>query len=426
MRAAAGVHREEDAGVPLGTVVALAALASSCEVERLELEGFSAVKPVVVDELLPRALPACLTAAEEQELSRRLWALGLFDDVAVERRDRVIHVRVREKWTLIPIPEVGTAKTLRDSYASLTLTESNVAGRAIECGAWVAYYQLAWTGEGWCGEHQNHARAISFEGSLGYSGSGFEFDGTPWSWERRRTGGQVGLRLPFWYGTQWRFALTLEGQREQLFGDFAPSLAGDGVQLGFGARAIWDRLAWNDLAPRGSRFVISGHPGVYLRSGVDKPRHSVTSQWLSSLAFSNRAAILANVVVEGASPGDPNHSFLLGSVPSWRMFAIGGVRGLADNRFRNAFHAFGNLEGRYAVDLGKRWFLQGVAFVDGGTFAPMNAVGDVEPPLGALSVGGGVRVVPTFLAWLVPRVDAGRALAPTPGWFVLTGLSQYF
>ncbi len=404
----------------------LAATVATCDVDRLALEGFSAVKPVVVDELLPRPLPGCLTRKEEAELTRRLWALGLFDDVAVERRERVLHVRVREKWTLIPIPEVGTAKTFRDSYASLTLTESNVAGRAVECGAWVAYYQRAWTGEGWCGQHQNNARSVTFEGSATYSGSGFSYDDQPWSWERRRSGGQLGMRLPFWYGTQWRFALSLEGYHERLLGDFAPSLAREGVQLGIGARAIWDRYEWNDLAPKGHRFFISGHPAVYLRPGVDRPRHAVSSQWLTSFAFGDRAALLANVVVEAASPGDPNHSYLLGSVPSWRMFPIGGIRGLADNRYRNALHAFANVEARYALELGKRWFLQGVAFVDGGTFAPMNAVGDVERPLGALSVGGGVRLVPTALVWLVPRIDAGRALAPASGWFVLTGLSQYF
>lgn len=403
--------------------VAVLAMIAGCA---LELEGFSAVKPVVVDELLPRPMPACLSEEEQGEFERRLWALGLFDDVAVERRGDVFHVRVREKWTLIPIPEVGTAKTLRDSYASLTLTESNVAGRAIECGAWVAYYQLAWTGEGWCGEHQNHARAVSFEGSAGYAGSGFEYEGTAWSWERRRTEAQLGVRLPFWYGTQWKMAFTIEGYHERLYGDAPPSLAERGVHLGFGARLVWDRFEWNDLAPNGHRFVISGHPGVYFRSGVDQPRHTVSSQWLTSVALGNRAALLLNAVVEATSPGDPNHSFLLGSVPSWRMFGIGGIRGLADNVHHDAFHAFGNVEARWALPLAKRWFLQGVAFVDGGTFAPMNAVGDVQRPDAALSVGGGVRLVPTFLAWLVPRIDAGRALAPVPSWFVLTGLSQYF
>lgn len=403
-----------------------AAVVTTCDVDRLELEGFSRVKAVVVDELLPRALPACLTDAELKELERRLWALGLFDDVAVERRGRVVRARVREKWTLIPIPEVGTAKRWKDSYASLTVTESNLGGRAVECGAWVAYYQRAWTGEGWCGQHQGHARSVSFEGFGGYSGSGFSYEDAPWSWERRRAGGQVGMRLPFWYGSQWRLALSFDGHHERLYGDFTPGLAREGVQLGVGARVIWDRLSWNDLAPSGHRFYLAGGPGVFLRSGADRPRHSVSSQWLSSFAFGNRAAVLLNVVVEGASPGDPNHSFLLGSVPSWRMYAIGGVRGLADNVHRNAFHAYGNLEGRYAVQVGKRWYFQGVGFVDGGTFARMNPMGDVEPPLGALSVGGGVRLVPTFLAWLVPRVDAGVALAPVSGWFVLTGLSQYF
>lgn len=400
------------------------AIVAPCTVDSLELEGFSAVKAVVVDELLPRRLPTCLSEDEQKEFERRLWGLGLFDDVSVTRVGRSLHVRVREKWTLIPIPEVGTAKRLKDSYFSLTLSEANVAGRAVECDVWGAYYQLAWTGEMWCGEHSYHARQPSFEGSAGYSGSGFEFD--TYGWERRRTEAQFGVRLPFAYGSQWRLSLTLEGYHERLLGDFSPRLAGSGVFFGFGARLTWDRFEWNDLAPAGHRFVVSGHPGVYFRSGNDRPRHTVSSQWLSAFAFGERAVVLLNAVVEGTSAGDPNHSYLLGSVPSWRAFGIGGIRGLADNVHHDALHAYGNLEARGALQLGKRWFLQGVAFVDGGVFRDMDAEGSVQRAQGALGVGGGVRLVPTFLAWLVPRVDAGRALAPTPGWFVLTGLSQYF
>jgi hypothetical protein len=414
------------AAPPVWTALVLAQALSGCTVDRLGLEGFSRVEPVVVDELMPRALPGCITEAEQTELERRLWALGIFDDVSVTRRDRVLHVRVREKWTLIPTAEVGTAKTAADSYASVVVTESNVAGRAVECGAWVAYYQRAWTGEAWCAQHQGFARAPSFEGTLTSNGSGFSFEDAPYTWERRRTGGQVGVRLPFWYGTQWRFAWTLEGHQERLDGDLAPRLASEGLHLGFGMRAIWDRLSWNDLVPRGTRVFLSVHPGLFFRPGVDRPRHAFTSQSLTGFQLGARTALLVNLVAEGASPGDPNHSFLLGSVPSWRMFPIGGIRGLADNVNRNAVHAYGNLELRHAVKLAERWFLQGVAFVDGGVFARMDPLGDVEKARGAISVGGGLRVVPTLLAWLVPRVDAGRALAPAPSWFVLLGLSQYF
>jgi hypothetical protein len=37
-----------------------------------------------------------------------------------------------------------------------------------------------------------------------------------------------------------------------------------------------------------------------------------------------------------------------------------------------------------------------------------------------------LRLVPTWLAELVVRVDAGRLVAPEPRWFVQLGLNQYF
>lgn len=409
----------------LATVVLAAAL-SSCEVDALELRGFARVKPEVVEELLPRALPTCLRDDELVELRRRLWALGLFDDVHVARRGDVLDVRVREKWTLIPIVEAGTARTLRDSYLSLSLTEANVAGRAIECGVWTAYYQRAITGEAWCAEHQNGARRPSFEGSVFDAGSGFVFDDADYAWERRRTGGHLGVRLPFWYGTPWRLALLVGAYHERLSGDAPASLAARGVTVGFGARVIWDRLQWHDLVPRGARFVLEAHPAIYFRSGVDRPRHEATTQLLSAFRLAERTALLVNVVAEAASPGDPNHSYALGSVPSWRVFGIGGIRGLPDNRIRDAFHAYADVELRQSLELAERWFLQGVAFVDGGTYAHMDPFGNVQRPAHALSAGLGVRVVPTFLAWMVPRVDAGSLLVPTRAWFVSFGLSQYF
>jgi hypothetical protein len=67
-----------------------------CEPLHLEVSGLRRVSPGVVDELLLRKLPACLTPQELGEFERRLWALGIFDSVEVQRRDDVIAVNVRE------------------------------------------------------------------------------------------------------------------------------------------------------------------------------------------------------------------------------------------------------------------------------------------------------------------------------------------
>jgi hypothetical protein len=55
----------------------------------------------------------------------------------------------------------------------------------------------------------------------------------------------------------------------------------------------------------------------------------------------------------------------------------------------------------------------------------MNSAGDVLKAEPALSGGAGIRLVPTFLAWAILRVDAGRLFLPQQGWFVQLAFSQY-
>jgi hypothetical protein len=154
----------------------------------------------------------------------------------------------------------------------------------------------------------------------------------------------------------------------------------------------------------------------------------VLVQVLGAIPLSSHVVIALNVVGEAVAPGDPNHSVLLGNVSGYRFSigALGGIRGLPDNVHRNTAHAYGDLEVRGALTLAPRWYLQGVAFVDGGTFASMNALGQTQDPQVALSTGLGLRLLPTAIATLVPRVDAGRRLLPDGAMFWTFGLSQYF
>lgn len=139
-------------------------------------------------------------------------------------------------------------------------------------------------------------------------------------------------------------------------------------------------------------------------------------------------AVVANVVGEAVSPGDPNHSALLGNVPGYRFSigSIGGVRGLEDNVHRNTAHAYADIELRAALTLAPRWYLQGVAFVDSGVFAQMDVTGRTQDLRAALSTGLGLRLLPTAIATFVPRVDVGRRHLPTEAWFWTFGLSHYF
>jgi hypothetical protein len=398
-----------------------------CDATHLEPRGFSRVDLAVVEEVLPSKLPTCLDQAELTEFERRLWTLGLFDEVKVECGGGALSVTVREKWTLIPSADFGTAKTLRDSYFFLALVESNVAGRAIECGGYGAYYERAFSGETWCGEHLLGARRLSYEVNLNYVGSGFVFDDEPFLWERRRTGARIGVRLPFPYGRAWRFAVLPNGYHEAITGDAPPTMLQAGWYGGVGLRVVYDGYEWHDLVPRGFRFGVEVTPGLYFADGEPTGRHSATAQTLTAFRFSQRTGLVTNVVAEAVNAGNVNHSFLLGSISSWRgsFGTVGGVRGLPDNRNRNQAHLFSNVELRHSIGITSRLFVQGAAFADGGVYRRMNSAGQVLPFEPALSGGVGLRLLPTFLAWAILRVDGGRLFLPEQGWFVQLAFSQY-
>ena len=63
---------------------------------------------------------------------------------------------------------------------------------------------------------------------------------------------------------------------------------------------------------------------------------------------------------------------------------------------------------------------------DAAVFEQMSSNGTEGSSGQALSVGVGARVIPTWLASIVGRVDLARLLAPDHLWFVQYGLSQYF
>jgi hypothetical protein len=190
---------------------------------------------------------------------------------------------------------------------------------------------------------------------------------------------------------------------------------------------VHDAYEWHDLVPRGFRFGVEVTPGFFVADAEWTGRHSVTAQSLAAFRFSQRTGLVTNVVGEAVNPGDVNHSFLLGSNSAWRgsFGTVGGVRGLPDNRNRDAVHLFSNIELRHSLGLTSRLFLQGALFADGGVYRRMNSAGEVLPAEPALSGGAGIRLLPTFLAWAIVRVDAGRLFLPQDGWFVQFAFSQY-
>ncbi len=400
-------------------------------IDRLDLGPRGRLRPSVVDDLLPRPLPTCLSAAEVDEFERRLSSLNLFDDVNVGREGVVLRVRLREKWTLIPNADLATSARLRDGAYFVSLSEYSFLGRAMELGGALGWAEREPGFEVWLNEHTQNARRVSVEASVGSWGSTYLFEGRPEPWSMRRTSFGLGLRMPFRYGSSLRFAWVLAGYDERSAGPLPAQLVRSGQFVGLGLRVTLDRYAWNDTTPHGLRLAAEVMPGGFLAQTDDgstvQHRHRLTAQCLGGLKLSSRGVLMVNVVVEATNPGHPHHSVLVGNVPQWRGIGlIGGIRGLADNVYRNHLHAFGSVEYRHALRLGARWFVQGVAFVDGGVMGRSDAAGALVSAQGALSVGGGLRVIPTFLAGVVPRVDAGTLLVPERSWFVRFGLSQYF
>jgi hypothetical protein len=400
-------------------------------ITRLDLAPLRRLRPAVVNDLLPRPLPTCLTEAEVNEFERRLWSLNLFDDVSVTRTPDGLRVALREKWTIIPNADFSTSAQLRDGFYFLSVSEYSFLGRAMELGAALGWAERAPGFDVWLSEHTQNARRVSVEAGVGSWGSTYLFEGRDEPWSMRRSAVGIGLRQRFRYGSSLRVAWGLSGYHEQSAGPLPAGLSTSGQFAGASVRITLDRYTWNDTVPSGLRLAAQLTPGLFVaqRDGdrVLEQRHSLTAQALGALKLSSRAVLMVNAVVEATNPGHPHHSVLVGNVPQWRHIGlIGGIRGLADNVFRNHFHAFGTVELRHALHLGGRWFAQGVAFVDGGVMARSNAAGALDGWQAALSVGGGVRVIPTFLAGVVPRVDAGVLLAPARDWFVRFGLSQYF
>jgi hypothetical protein len=116
--------------------------------------------------------------------------------------------------------------------------------------------------------------------------------------------------------------------------------------------------------------------------------------------------------------GNVNYGFTIGSVD--------GVRGLGVPTSVNWVQGVANLELRRSFLLGARWAAQAVAFTDAAAFEEMSTVGGRGGPGAALSVGAGVRVVPTWIASITPRLDLARLLEPERVWFLQLGLNQYF
>ena len=386
-------------------------------VTHLLVRGLGGTKEATLRALLPRPLPATMTAAEIVEFDRRINNLGIFDvvEVAWDPSRRALTVTVREKFTLTPLLEFASGQTWVDSYAMLGLTEYNLAGRAAVLWGQVSFEERRPNVEIGFEEHPFSPDQFMFGGGLFYGSGSLRFDSDD-AWYRNQVGAIVSLRPPYTYRTPVRYQIQAVGMRETNSGVQGTSAPPDGTVARSIFEVSWDKFTWRDLSASGASFTVTGEVGGLFPAA--QPRHATSGTFVGAVAPTNTTSFMLRVSGKAVTTGNPNHSALLGSLE--------GVRGLDDAFYRNHLQAFGNLELRQAWRFAKRWALQGVAFADGAVFQPMDASGQPMVAESALGVGGGARLIPTFLTQLLLRIDAGSLLYPKTRPFFQIGFDQYF
>lgn len=389
--------------------------APNASLTTVDIVGLERTNASAILELLPRPLPNVYTAAELREFKRRVGNLQLFDVVDVNESDGVLHVAVREKFSISPIVDLSTGKTLRDTSATLGAVENDIGGEGTRLGGYAKYSERGPQFSLWLAQHSYHPTAWQKEVEVFYTGSSFRFSDAPQTWQRTRLGGDIELKTPYRYSSALRYEFVAAVYRERL--TLAQGAApNDGTFVGTASELIWDRYSWNDLTPRGLRLSGELRPGVLV--GPGEPRFEARVEALGAIPVTANTVIAFRAVGEGVNSGNPNHSELLGSQR--------GVRGLPDTFYRDQGHAFANVEFRHAIEIAKRWYLQPAAFVDSAVFLPMDANGKPTSWNGAFAAGAGVRLIPTSLVKTLLRVDGSHLFTPTNEWFIQFGIDQYF
>lgn len=385
-------------------------------IEETRVSGLIHTKEETIWRLLPRPVPGQFTQAELAEFERRIRNLSLFDRVVVAIQDHHVVVDVHEKMTLSPILTFTSGTSVKDLNATGGLVEYNLGGTATQLGGQFSYSQRGPNVDVWLSQHAFQSDRFAKELKGFYYSNGIRFADSATSWTRNRIGTEIEIKGPYAYGSPLRYEVVLEAYRE-LVDDQKTTAPRNGYYVGIAPEIIWDRYHWHDLVPKGYRVTLELRPGYFL--GASEPRHEARVRYLQGIPVASTTVFMINGVAEAVNnSGNPNHSLLLGSIT--------GVRGLSDNLYRNRAQAYANLEFRHAISLAPRWALQGVVFSDLGTFQSFTDEGRTRGWQNAINVGGGLRLIPTFLANTLFRVDFAQLLAPSPNSLVQFGITQYF
>ncbi len=386
-------------------------------IETLRIEGLIHTAEQTLLRLLPRPLPGELSEVELAEFQRRIRNLSLFDNVQTRLDGSALRVTVQEKVTLAPIVSVTSGSSIKDLNATFGLVEYNVGGSGTQLGAQFSYSQRGPNVEVWLSQHAFEPDRWAKELKGSYSSNGIRFADSGTSWTRNRVGGEFELKGPYAYGSPLRYEMAVKVYRESVEDEKGRARSVDGYYVGLIPELTWDRYHWHDLVPSGYRLALELRPGFFF--GANQPRHEVKVRYLHAIPLGETSVAMINGVAEAVNnSGNSNHSLLLGSIT--------GIRGLPDNLYRNRAHTYANVEFRHAIKAAPRWALQGVLFSDAGVFESFTESGQVRAWQGAVNVGAGLRVIPTFLSNTLLRVDAARVFVPVQNWLVQVGITQYF
>jgi len=264
-------------------------------------------------------------------------------------------------------------------------------------------------------EHESRRHRWAFGGQASYGSSSMRFtDGNAWF----KTLGEVNVwatSVPL-AGPHLRGRTSLFYAHEKISEVEGPVRPPDGSTIGGGAELVWDGYRFDDLVPSGIKAQLGAGAGAFVPA--KQARGYAELSLTAAQPLWPYAVLLARAEGNWTSRGNVNHSSLVGSIE--------GVRGLEDSLYRNWLQAYTNVELRQALKLFDRLALQAVVFADAAAFAELSAKGAQNGSERAFSGGVGARVIPTFLASLLFRVDVARLVLPTEAWFYQLGVSQYF
>jgi hypothetical protein len=386
-------------------------------IETVQIEGLIYTKPETIVRLLPRSLPAEFTRAEMEEFERRVQNLSFFDRVQVTRDGPIVTVDVEEKITLAPILEFTSGTSVKDLDATVGLVEYNLFGTGTQLGGQFNYSQRGPNVDLWLSQHAYEPGRWAKEIMGSYNVNDIRFADSASTWNRNRIGGGLEVKGPYQYGSPLRYEVLVKVYRELIEDEKGVPRPPDGYYVGVSPELTWDKYHWHDLVPSGYRIALALRPGFFF--GANQQRHEAELNYLHGIPLGSTTVLMINSVAEAVNnSGNPNHSVLIGS--------IAGVRGLSDNLYRNRAQAYTNLELRHAIQVAPRWAVQGVLFSDFGTFQSFTDEGNLRDWQGAVNVGTGMRIVPTFLSNTLLRVDVAHLFSPSPNSLIQFGITQYF